>query len=130
MGNLTKNFGTDTDPNLCCPCCGQCKIKQSHMDKLQQIRDAVGVPFGIPEGGGYRCEIRDSGNGAHPDGTATDLTVHYKYYYQVVEAAIAAGMTGIGIKNKGSGNSKEFQIHLDSAENLDGKRPRPWIWTY
>jgi len=130
MGNLTKNFGTDTDPNLCCPCCNQCKMDTDHMNRLQIIRDEVGVPMGVPEGGGYRCDAYDQSNSEHKDGKGTDLTVAREYYYDVIKAAYKAGMTGIGVKNKRVDGKPSFQIHLGSGDNIPGKRPRPWFWTY
>jgi hypothetical protein len=100
------------------------------VQKLQMIRDDVGIPLGIVEGGGYRCDVYDKTISAHKEGHAADLDVHYRHYYAVIKAAMKVGITGIGVKNKGSGKNKRFQIHLDDAEEVTGVRPRPWVWTY
>jgi hypothetical protein len=43
----------------------------------------------------------------------------------VLRAALNAGFTGIGVKQKGKGRF----IHLDDIED-SGDRPRPWVWSY
>lgn len=126
MGNLTKNFGTDTDPNLCCPCCGQFKINTESLERLQELRNIYNHPIGIVEGGGYRCEAYGgSTTSAHFEGRAFDLAVPKKDLYLLIYLATNIGFTGVGVKNHGG----RYQLHIDDAEATD-KRPRPWVWTY
>lgn len=130
MGNLTKNFGTDTDPNFKCPCCGQCQMHPAFMHKLQKLRTALGVPFTVVRGGGYRCDTYDTTYSAHKEGKAADLDLHFSQYFMAIILAYQVGMTGIGVRNSGSGKNKRYQLHLDNGDNITDKRPRPWFWTY
>lgn len=121
MGDLTKNFDSKKD-NLICPCCGQCKMNEESMARIQALRDEWGKPFSMVEGGGYRC----NDTGAHGEGRAFDVTIGNADYYYFIKLAYKHGFTGIGVKNK---NSK-FQLHLDDAGSIYPQRPRPWFWTY
>ena len=47
--------------------------------------------------------------------------------YRLIRIAIEAGMTGIGISQRGP-HEKRF-IHLDDMDN-SGEHPRPWVWSY
>lgn len=97
------------------------------IQKLQKLRDVLGVSVGIVEGGGFRCSIYLKGRkSAHGEGRAADLSVGRDRYFQIISIASSIGFTGIGIKNKDG----KFQIHLDDAEEIPGVRPRPWVWTY
>ncbi|GAG93170.1 unnamed protein product [marine sediment metagenome] len=121
---LSKNFTVD---ELKCPCCGECKMDAGFITILQSIRTDLGVRFSAVKGGGYRCaSYNGSTTGAHVEGKAIDPDLPREYYFRFMELGIKHGLTGIGVKNKGG----KFQIHGDSADQIDGKRPRPWIWTY
>ena len=124
MSQLTKNFTTG---EFACPCCGQCKMNPEFMKRLQAFREDYGRSFRPVEGGGYRCaDYNGSKTGAHVEGRACDPNISRDQYYRVLALALKHGFTGIGIKNKGG----KFQLHLDDAEEIPGKRPRPWVWTY
>jgi zinc D-Ala-D-Ala carboxypeptidase len=124
MGDLSANFSSS---EFSCPCCGQSNMDSDFIEKLQKLRDVLGVSIGIVEGGGFRCSNYLKGaKSAHGEGKAADLNVSRAYYYDIVGMAKELGFTGIGIKNKDG----RFQIHLDSAGEIPGVRPRPWIWTY
>lgn len=126
MGDLTANFDSKND-NLHCPCCGQCKINRTSIERLQALREEWGKPFSMVEGGGYRCEIyNESSTGAHTEGKAFDVTVSNADYYNFIFLAMKHGFTGVGVKNKGG----RFQLHLDDAESIYPQRPRPYVWTY
>lgn len=127
MGDLSKNFWSR---EFECPCCGQSHMNPDFINKLQKLRDLLGMPVGIVEGGGFRCDAYDPTKSAHKEGRAADLDLNYADYYAALQAAFEVGMTGIGVKNKGRGKDKRFQLHLDDAEAIPGRRPRPWVWTY
>ena len=122
MGNLTKNFGTDTDPNLLCRC-GQCKgggrISPDLMERLQFMRTATGRPITITSG--IRCrqhpESRTRPTSSHvPNdlgdvegccGHAVDIAaVGSRRRFRLLNAALAAGFVRVGI-------GKNF-LHLDN----------------
>ena len=123
MGDLTKNFSSK---EFACPCCGESKMNKAFMEKLQLFREVMDVPMKIAEGGGYRCKEYSKTKSAHGEGRAADPMFSNTLYHKAISVATNLGFTGIGIKNKGG----KFQLHLDNAEEIPGKRPRPWIWTY
>lgn len=125
MGDLSENFSST---EFACPCCGQSDMDSGFIQKLQTLRDVLGVSIRIiPDGGGYRCSVYLNGSkSAHGEGRAADLNISRSYYYEIITMAEGLGFTGIGIKNKDG----KFQLHLDDAEEIPGVRPRPWIWTY
>jgi len=121
---LTQNFWAH---EFACPCCGASHMNEQTMKKLQALRGRYGKPIHIVEGGGFRCANYDKSQyGAHKEGRAVDPTFPREDLYRLIQLAIRCGFTGIGVKNKDG----KFQLHLDDAPNLTGKRPRPWIWTY
>lgn len=112
-----------------CQHTGRNQMKESFMDKLQQLRDVYGKPMVITSG--YRdpshpIESRKATPGAHSFGVACDVAVHGENARELVGLAIRLGFTGIGIKQKGD-YSKRF-IHLDIAP--PDKFPRPWLFSY
>lgn len=124
MGDLSENFSSF---EFSCPCCGQSNIDSDFIEKLQKLRTELGVPFRPVEGGGYRCAHYLNGSkSAHGEGKAIDPNIGRDKYHKVLELAIKYGFTGIGIKNKDG----KYQLHLDTAEEIPGVRPRPWVWTY
>ena len=124
MGDLTQDF---SKWEFECPCCGESKMNPKFMKKLQNFRIIMGFPISPVPGGGYRCpDYNKSETGAHVEGRAIDPDIPREHYHKALNAAMAVGMTGIGVKNK----SGKFQLHLDDADAIPGKRPRPWVWTY
>ena len=71
---LTKNFD---DSEIKCPCCGDKNIRLAIMEIAQQIRDELGIPIYVPEGGGKRCLAYQNTIGdypsAHTSGEAIDI---------------------------------------------------------
>ena len=106
-----------------CKCgCGLNNARGDLMTRLNQARDAAGIPFGISSGS--RCEKNNRLSGGAPDsahleGWAVDIQcVSSMPRYKIITALIAAGFTRIGI-------SKSF-IHAD----CDPNKPSSVVWTY
>lgn len=71
---ITKNF---SKREIACPCCGDTNIDPAIVEIAQMIRDELGVPLYVPEGGGKRCDKYHNAIGkyysAHQTGQAIDL---------------------------------------------------------
>lgn len=70
----TKNF---SEKEFACKCCGQVKVSQELLDKLQIIRDEINLPITVTSG--YRCEKHNKAvggkeNSQHLKGNAADIT--------------------------------------------------------
>ena len=118
-----------TADELKCSHCGKSRMNESFMNKIEALREQLGFPF--PVNSAYRCpehpiEARKSSPGAHSTGHAIDIGVRGEKAYMLLDAAVQAGLTGIGINQKGS--SGRF-IHLDDIEG-SRTQPRPTIWSY
>tara|TARA_R110000824_G_scaffold178540_1_gene358280 strand:- start:731 stop:1099 length:369 start_codon:yes stop_codon:yes gene_type:complete len=118
-----------TEDELKCSHCGESRMNESFMNKIEALREQLGFPF--PVNSAYRCpehpiEARKSSPGAHSTGHAIDIGVRGEKAYMLLDAAVQAGLTGIGINQKGS--SGRF-IHLDDIEG-SRTQPRPTIWSY
>jgi uncharacterized protein YcbK (DUF882 family) len=123
MNDLTKNFDSS---EFKCPCCGDTRMRQSTMDRLQRVRDKYGKPIAIVSGGGFRCASYDDSKSAHKEGMAADLDVPRGSLFRLIRYAMEEGFTGIGVKN----HDGRWQLHLDDAPEIPGVRPREWFWTY
>ena len=105
-----------------CPHCGANNIKQSFIDRLEEVRKVYGKPMYITSG--YRCPAHNQAVGgvpesAHVDGVAADIGCSLAAdRMRLVEIAIGEGFRRIGI-------AKTF-IHLDISETL----PQNVIWLY
>ena len=69
-----KNF---TKKELACPCCGENKVKDKPLIRLQVLRDLCGFPLSISSG--YRCEkhnekTKGSPKSRHLTGEAFDIS--------------------------------------------------------
>ena len=109
-----------------CTHCGADGVKPELLDKIQALRTAYGKPMKVTSG--YRCpqhpiEAKKSTPGAHALGLACDIGVEGGEAYSVLKLAFAAGFTGIGVQQKGSGRF----IHLDIR---NGELPGPTVWSY
>jgi uncharacterized protein YcbK (DUF882 family) len=99
---------------------GENKMNIEFLDMLDSLRDVCGFPFVVTSG--YRSpshsiEKVKINPGTHAKGIATDIKItNGGDRYTVVQEAIKAGFTGIGI-------AKDF-IHLDIRTST------PVIWTY
>lgn len=120
-----------TEDEMRCSHCGELKINEPFMDRLQALRKDFAHAMIITSG--YRCpeynaEISKTGlTGPHTTSRAIDVSVWGERCFLLLGAAIRHGFTGIGEKQHGP-YKKRF-MHLDDLYQTD-KRPRPWVWTY
>lgn len=112
-----------------CRHCGENLTADDFIDKLDELREQCG--FALPVTSGYRCpehntKVSHTGlTGPHTTGRAVDFGVRGERAYKVVELAIRAGFTGIGMNQKGEARF----VHLDDLPNAPGQ-PRPTCWSY
>ena len=117
-----------TDKELECKHCEADGIDPVFMQKVDKLRGELGFAFPITSA--YRCpdhpiEARKNTPGAHASGRAVDIAVRGEQAHRLLQAALDAGFTGIGVSQKGG---VRF-IHLDDLPNSEG-RPRPHVWSY
>ena len=103
-------------------------MDSAFMQKVDVLREKMG--FSFPVNSAYRCanhpiEARKASPGAHASGRAIDIGVAGGEAYKLIQGALEAGFTGIGVSQKGT---TRF-IHLDNLEGSEN-RPRPHIWSY
>jgi len=108
-----------------CLHCGKNEMKADFMLKLQTLRSVYGKPMRVTSG--YRCaehpvEAKKARPGAHASGCAVDIGVDGADAHQLLKLAMAAGFSGIGVQQKGTGRF----IHLDTLDSP----LRPNIWSY
>lgn len=126
---MTPHFKLETDPKLTCSCgCGMLP-EQSFMEKVEQLRVAVGFPLPVTSAArcpDYNSQVSSTGRtGPHTTGRAIDLGVSGSRAHSVLASALMAGFTGIGVSQKGAARF----IHLDDLPNGPGC-PRPYVWSY
>jgi len=117
-----------TEYELKCSHCGEHKMDDDFMTKIEALRHELDFPFTVSSG--YRCpehpiEAAKKAPGAHASGRAIDIACKGDKAHRLLEAALRMGLSGIGVNQKGD---YRF-IHLDDLENEEG-RPRPWVWSY
>jgi len=112
-----------------CPYCGgKADMDHEFMELLVDMRVEAGFPF--PLSSAYRCpeynsRVSDTGrNGPHTTGKSVDVKVYGKRAHRLMCIALASGITGIGIMQKGPHEGRF--LHLDT---LTGDT-RPWPWSY
>ena len=108
-----------------CSHCGKNEMQPDFLQKLQMLRSVYGKPLRVTSG--YRCpehpiEAKKVKPGAHASGCACDIGIDGADAHRLLKLAFAAGFTGIGVQQKGSGRF----IHLDTLEG--GLRPN--VWSY
>jgi len=118
-----------TPAELRCQHTGKDGIHFEFLAKLNAVRHECGFPFTVTSG--YRApehpiEAKKTRPGAHASGRAVDIGVRGAQALRVIEVGLKHGMTGIGVKQKGSSRF----IHLDDLENGATRAPRPTIWSY
>lgn len=114
-----------TAAEFACRHCGQAKMDQDFLDRLNEVRERVGFP--LVTSSGYRCpkhpvEARKAATGAHTTGKAVDFALDGERAYALLRVAMEMGFKGIGVQQKGSGRF----IHLDDWDHTS----RPTIWSY
>lgn len=115
-----------SEQELKCHCgCGEQLMDEDFMFKLEQIREDLDFPFILTSA--YRCSaynerVSSTGpDGPHTTGRAVDIAASGIGKYRIMNAAIKAGMTRVGI-------GKSF-IHIDDLTTDDGY-PDKVIWSY
>ena len=127
MVAVSKNF---TREELACKHCGKMEIPQAAIDCLQLVREHMGIPLAISSG--YRCpeynaQVSKTGRTGPHTKAAFDIAISGPKAYQLMNYAMLAGFTGIGVDQKGP-HEKRF-IHLDDLPNVPGQ-PRSTVWSY
>jgi len=107
VGDLTKNFSREEFACKCC--CGLDTVDWELVDKLQRLRDVVGVPIAISSGA--RCDAHNATIGGSPTsqhlvGKAADC--HFPDYVNLESVYGIAKQIGF----RGIGRYPEF-LHLD-----------------
>lgn len=96
-----------------CKCCGQNKMNQDFLEKLDDARRIAQVPFVINSG--YRCPVHNAAVGSksenHPEGRAADIDIASgNHRLNVLQGLFKAGFRRIGI-------AKTF-IHVDNMNEI------------
>lgn len=121
-----------SDAELRCTCgCGVNGMQQGTVDRLQRVRDQVGVPLVVSSG--YRCPTHNAAvshtgtTGPHTTGHAVDLAVRGPLAVRVLAVALQAGFCGVGVSQRGA-YAGRF-LHLDDCP-AGPACPRPAVWSY
>ena len=106
-----ENFFKDSE--LRCACCGNSRMDDAFMVKLNQARAASEIPFVITSA--WRCVKHNIDVGSHstnhPSGKAVDIRCkNGADRFVIVKALLGAGMLGIGI-------GKSF-VHCDTNREM------------
>ena len=119
-----------TEDEMRCKCgCAKSLMTPEFMDALERLRELSGG-LALPVNSAYRCPDHNAAvsatgrDGPHTTGRAVDLGVSGETALRVMAVAAVAGMTGIGVNQKGDWSSRF--IHID---NLAGPN-RPAVWSY
>lgn len=110
----TRRFKYFQKDEFKCKCCGENKVDERLIEKLDKARELAKVAFKIVSG--YRCEkhnaeVGGAKNSAHLKGLAADIAVNGpQERYRILKALLASGFTRIGI-------GKTF-IHVDMDKSL------------
>ena len=105
---------------FCCPCCGENRISENLLDRLDFARGLTNLPMRVASG--YRCKRHNTAVGgkprsAHIHGLAGDIICPSgSLKATMVASFFESGIRRIGIY-------KNF-IHVDISENL----PSPMLW--
>ena len=127
---MSRNWEFFTEQEMQCKGTGECDMDERFMLKLIELRIKFNEPMIITSG--YRHPAHNMAIGgarysAHTKGRAVDVSITGKEAYRLVRLAFDAGMTGIGVAQRGP-IIKRF-IHIDDLEDSD-ENPRPLIWSY
>lgn len=114
-----------------CPCCGLDNLAPEFLRRLDFLRGLCGFPLIINSA--CRCDKHNRAVGGgnysgHLEGVAADVGIYGERAWWLLKYALTMDFSGIGIMQKGDFN-KRF-IHLDDSVIIDGRRPRPIVWTY
>ena len=119
------NFTFD---EMACKGSGECEMNPEFMDRLQALRDALGVPLPVTSGyrsREYNARVSTTGRtGPHTTGRAADIHIAGADAHKLIGLAYELGFTGFGVKQSGPWAGRF--IHLD---DLQGEK-RPRVWSY
>lgn len=121
----TEHF---SDAELQCNHCHEEEMDEEFLEVLEEIREACGFPLYVTSG--YRCPTHNmnvsttGAAGPHTTGQAVDIMISGENAFKLVSVALALGITGIGINQRGP-YAKRF-IHIDTLHN----EHRPRVWSY
>ena len=121
-----RKYPNFSESEMKCKHTGLCYMSADFMDALQQIRLAYGKPMVVTSG--YRSplhpeEAKKERPGEHTFGRAVDIAVRGGDAVELLQIALAHGITRIGVNQKG----KSRFLHLGmGAPGL----PSPMIWSY
>lgn len=105
-----KNF---SPAEMACKGTGRLKLDEDAMDKLQALRDLMGVPFSVTSA--YRSpehnkKVGGAPKSKHMEGIAFDISMKNMYPSQFIAAAKKVGFTSFGTYPKSN------FIHIDTRE--------------
>tara|TARA_R110000868_G_scaffold140558_2_gene356312 strand:- start:929 stop:1294 length:366 start_codon:yes stop_codon:yes gene_type:complete len=117
-----------SEDELKCSHTGESKMDEEFMVKINTIRKVCDFPFTVTSA--YRhpthpIEARKAKPGSHASGRAIDIAVRNEKAHKLIEVALANGITGIGVAQKGGSRF----IHLDDLDAASGYS-RPTVWSY
>jgi len=117
-----------SEDELKCSHTGESKMDEEFMVKINTIRKVCDFPFTVTSA--YRhpthpIEARKAKPGSHASGRAIDIAVRNEKAHKLIEVALAYGITGIGVAQKGGSRF----IHLDDLDAASGYS-RPTVWSY
>ncbi|MEO5335223.1 MAG: D-Ala-D-Ala carboxypeptidase family metallohydrolase [Magnetococcus sp. YQC-5] len=126
--NISKHF---TRTELQCHHCGELRINQAFLQKLELLRSAINKPMIITSG--YRCgehnaDVSTASVCPHTMGCAVDVAISGEDVPKLIDLALGLGFTGFGLKQHGPIAGR--YIHLDAVPAGDNNIPRPRFWTY
>ena len=101
-----------------CRCCGEIKMEEEFLKRLDNARIHSSYPFFINSG--YRCKAYNDSIGSkessgHRKGCAVDIDYHHGNMGEILKCLLDEGFTRIGIG--------ESFIHVDS-------KPGIYYWRY
>lgn len=98
------------------------------LDLLERIRGIYGAPLVVTSGyrsPDYNAKVSYTGQeGPHTTGRAVDISIRGSDALKLIKVALACGITGIGVAQKGSARF----LHIDNLEAP--AYPRPMCWSY
>ena len=118
----TKNFSS---LELECQCCGENKMDEDFLVRLQNVRDQFGT---MHLSSAYRCPTHNHAVsstgllGPHTTGHAVDILVSSYDAIRLIKIAVECGMEGVGVMQRGP-YPQRF-VHLDDL--TIGVRPHIW----
>lgn len=124
------NWKYFTEDELACQGTGECEMNEEFMEKLITLREEYNNPIIITSGYRHLAHNQSIGgakNSPHLFGRAVDIKIGGQNALKILELALKHGMTGIGVKQRGTYEARF--IHIDDMPQSED-HPRPWIWSY